>query len=609
MSFFRSASALTGALVHPSAQQRSPAGRIAHETFIAEKLAVTAVTLAAAPFLLVYHGVPSLAEAVVFALALGQIGAAMVVVRTGHLLLGHLISIGSILGMAVALAIGSGVFAAALAWLIVVVIEAVSSFDKRVLASGSIGVSAALALMVLSGWDSAIGNEALVMLAAAVLMALLMACRVDAVISTDRSSAERDRARALALFGVLGDLVVAFDHQGLVHQVSGDLGGLLGTSDGALGGRGLFEQVHVADRPVFLKLVADAIHVGGEHVGEVRLRSAVTHANAASNTEPTHVRVEMRTCRLGLSQEVQEGLAGAVAVLRDVTAQRLSAGEADIPANDIPAASKREFLASMSHELRTPLNAIIGFSEMLASQTLRPVEQDKQREYARIIHQSGQHLLGVVDSILDMSKIQSGTFSLLPEPFEVAPLIEQCCDIVRLRAEAGGVELLRDMPTGLPDIVGDRRTCKQILINLLSNAVKFTPDLGRVTIALRLETDALSICVTDTGIGISPADLSKLGDPFFQVRSATARPPEGTGLGLSVVRGLIDLHRGSFVITSELGKGTKATVRLPLDYRLLRDVDEEEVPVQPPTGLDRPAASARFSRVQHCPELRMKQIA
>ena len=174
----------------------------------------------------------------------------------------------------------------------------------------------------------------------------------------------------------------------------------------------------------------------------------------------------------------------------------------------------------------------------------------------------------VVNSILDMSKIQSGTFALIPEPFAVRPLAEQCCDVVRLQAQNGRVEIVRDIPADLEEIVADRRACRQILTNLLSNAVKFTPEGGRVTLRVRPEGTALRVVVADTGIGIGGTDLARLGDPFFQAGSSLSRPYEGTGLGLSVVRGLVGLHGGTFAIESELGKGTGVTVRLPLDCRV-----------------------------------------
>ena len=229
--------------------------------------------------------------------------------------------------------------------------------------------------------------------------------------------------------------------------------------------------------------------------------------------------------------------------------------------------SKDHFLANMSHELRTPLNAIIGFSEILGDAELTPDDPVKQREYAAIIHQSGQHLISVVNSILDLSKIQAGAFELQPAPFALRPLIDCCCDMVQLNAAERGIAVVRACQDGLDEVIGDRRAFKQILINLLSNAVKFTPANGEVSIRAQAEGDTLLLVVADSGVGIHAQDLARIGSPFFQAKGSLDRPFEGTGLGLSIVRGLIGLHGGSIAVASELDQGTCVLVRLPLDCR------------------------------------------
>jgi cell cycle sensor histidine kinase DivJ len=166
-----------------------------------------------------------------------------------------------------------------------------------------------------------------------------------------------------------------------------------------------------------------------------------------------------------------------------------------------------------------------------------------------------------------MSKIEAGRFDILAEAFEVGPLIDSCCDILSLKAEQAGVQLLRDYPPRIEELVADKRACRQILLNLLSNALKFTPRDGRITIGVRPEGNMLAFFVADTGIGIPDADLPRLGDAFFQASSKYDRSHEGTGLGLSVVRGLVGLHGGSMSIASREGEGTCVSVRLPLDCR------------------------------------------
>ncbi|HEY8261621.1 MAG TPA: HAMP domain-containing sensor histidine kinase, partial [Methylosinus sp.] len=235
---------------------------------------------------------------------------------------------------------------------------------------------------------------------------------------------------------------------------------------------------------------------------------------------------------------------------------------------ELASAGKTRFLANISHELRTPLNAIIGFSEMLASEQLAPVDPGKRREYAEIIRNSGQHLLAVVNTILDMSKIESGSMQISPEPFSLPELVDQCLRMMQLKAEQGRVELSRDYAEGLEEIVCDKRACKQIIINLLSNAVKFTPPAGRVRVRLYPDGNSLALAVSDSGIGIAASDLGRLGDPFFQASACHDRAYEGTGLGLSVVRGLVGLHGGSIAVESAPQNGTCVTIRLPLDCRL-----------------------------------------
>jgi cell cycle sensor histidine kinase DivJ len=204
---------------------------------------------------------------------------------------------------------------------------------------------------------------------------------------------------------------------------------------------------------------------------------------------------------------------------------------------------------------------------MLSNPALEPAAAEKRRDYATIIHQSGQHLLAVVNGILDASKIESGSFDIHPEAFDLHDLIGQCCDMVGLKAEQTGVRLQREVAPGAGELVGDKRACKQIVLNLLSNALKFTPEGGRVAIAARPDGNSVLITVSDTGVGIAARDLPRLGDPFFQARAAYDRPADGTGLGLSVVRGLVGLHGGSIAIESAPGQGTRVSVRLPLDCR------------------------------------------
>ena len=198
-------------------------------------------------------------------------------------------------------------------------------------------------------------------------------------------------------------------------------------------------------------------------------------------------------------------------------------------------AAKTRFLATMSHELRTPLNAIIGFSEMIVQELTLPLDATRRKEYAQLINDSGQHLLSVVNSILDMSKMESGNFEILPEPFTPREVLLNGSNLLALKARDNGIELVTRVPENLPQMIGDPRAFRQIVLNLVSNAIKFTERGGRVTISARVEGSRMALRVMDNGVGIAQEDLKRIGDPFFQAGKTYQRRQEGTGLGLSIV--------------------------------------------------------------------------
>lgn len=224
---------------------------------------------------------------------------------------------------------------------------------------------------------------------------------------------------------------------------------------------------------------------------------------------------------------------------------------------------KGHFLAHLSHELRTPLNAIVGFSEILSNPELMPEDRAKQLEYAQILKGAAGHLLSVVDVALDFSRLEAGKTVLTPERVDMAALIREICEMLKLDATQRQVDLLLHLPdTGL-EVVADKRACRQILINLISNALKFTSPAGRVLIEARAQQSGVCIAITDTGIGIPPEHLAKLGVPFYQVHTGYDRAFDGLGLGLSLVRGFVGLHRGTLLLESGYGVGTRVSVTLP----------------------------------------------
>jgi PAS domain S-box-containing protein len=231
---------------------------------------------------------------------------------------------------------------------------------------------------------------------------------------------------------------------------------------------------------------------------------------------------------------------------------------------ELASRAKSEFLAAVSHELRTPLNAIIGFSEMIKAELFGPVGHSRYRGYVRDINESGQHLLSLINDILDLAKIESGKEELNVEPVIVEDCARSALMLVRQRAASRGVDLFLDLEDGLGILNADTRKLKQIFVNLLTNAIKFTEAGGTITLAARRDRDGdLVLEVRDTGIGMAPEDIPKALSPFGQVKKDPAHAQEGTGLGLPLTQALADQHGGTLTLTSAPGAGTTATVRLP----------------------------------------------
>jgi two-component system cell cycle sensor histidine kinase PleC len=226
--------------------------------------------------------------------------------------------------------------------------------------------------------------------------------------------------------------------------------------------------------------------------------------------------------------------------------------------------AKSEFLANMSHELRTPLNAINGFSEIMAGEMFGPLGDQKYKGYAGDILKSGQHLLSLINDILDMAKIEAGKLTLHYETVSLKEIVDDAARLMRGKIQEAGLDLLVDAPE-LPDIEADHRGLKQVVLNLISNAVKFTPEGGQIVVALsRLDDDRLRVSVTDTGIGIAPEDLARLARPFEQVEGQHSKTTQGTGLGLALTKSLIELHGGELSMESEPGRGTTVSFDLPI---------------------------------------------
>ena len=261
---------------------------------------------------------------------------------------------------------------------------------------------------------------------------------------------------------------------------------------------------------------------------------------------------------------------GTVVIQTDITAVVMAEKAAQLAqeAAEVANSSKTAFLGNMSHELRTPLNAIIGFSSILTGQMFGPIENAKYLDYAGDINRSGEHLLKLINDLLDISRIEAGEVTIDKVELSVAEIAHSCFTMVRSQADAAGVTLVEQVEQSGLVIFADDRQFRQILLNLLSNAIKFTASGGSVTIAAQPDADHVDmvmITVGDTGIGIPPGDLARVLEPFGQVEGTKGQNPDGTGLGLPIVKSLVEMHGGSLDLASEVGKGTTVTIRIPVN--------------------------------------------
>ncbi|MCP4380238.1 MAG: HAMP domain-containing histidine kinase [Hyphomicrobiales bacterium] len=226
--------------------------------------------------------------------------------------------------------------------------------------------------------------------------------------------------------------------------------------------------------------------------------------------------------------------------------------------------AKSRFLATMSHELRTPLNAILGFSEVMENEVLGSMGNPRYREYAANIHHSGQHLLTLINEVLDLSRIEAGHHDLHEEPVDLAAIVTECCQMMMLKARSKEILISDSYDTDMPDLWADDRALRQVVLNLVSNAIKFTPVGGEIAIKVFVTPgEGQRVSIRDNGPGISPEDIPMALSPFGQVSVATDGDDRGAGLGLPIVQALVRMHDGGFELRSDLQRGTEAIVTFP----------------------------------------------
>jgi cell cycle sensor histidine kinase DivJ len=567
------------ALLHSSARYDAMT-RARHRAFMAPRLLGSLAAFAAFPVYLAMRGAPTALEVAAFAWLIAPILLSWFLSRTGRYEGAHVLSSLALAGLVMTVAmITGGIESFAAIWLVVVPLEAALSASRRVVAFASaLALSCAAILIVLGQFDVLPAAEASTALrgilmafgvASATLYAVGLAFGAESLARTSVAllNVEEDRYRLLARN--MSDVISRHRRNGAVQFISPAVETLLGTQVPRLLGHGLFDRVHVADRPAYLTALSDAARGGGARSVEFRIRRDMPRGGERGHHAPVDfIWVEMRCRPLEQASETAAPEAEVVAVMRDVTdrknqeqaldSARTAAEQAD--------AAKTRFLATMSHELRTPLNAIIGFSEMIVQEDALMLDAARRKEYAQLINDSGQHLLGVVNGILDMSKMESGSFEITPEPFAPRAALINCCNLLALKARENGIDLATRVLEDLPVMTGDPRAFKQIVLNLVSNAIKFTERGGVVTVSAVVEGPRLVLRVTDTGVGIAADDLKRIGDPFFQAGKTYQRRHEGTGLGLSIVKSLVAMHAGEMTVQSKIDEGTTVTVALPLAF-------------------------------------------
>jgi cell cycle sensor histidine kinase DivJ len=559
-----------GSLVHASMRD-DVLGAACQQSFIAAHLLAGLLALCVLPIYLALTGKPTLLGAVAFLCFLSPVGIGLFLSRTGKFGAAHLISAANFAGLITFSAwLTGGITSFLVPWMVAVPFEAALSTDRRVVA-WSAGL-ASLGLIALAAGGElglvppppplpvSITLLALFGAMSAALYAAGLAISVQLVHlrSEDAIRVGEERSRLFAENAT--DMITRHDEKGHVLFASHVSRRLLGEPPAKLAGDGLFERVHIADRPAYLTALSRCSANGEPITVEFRVRPS------SPSGQERYLWVEMRCRPLQTSRGAAhppEVLAGT----RDISERKAQEEELLRARDEAESASraKTQFLASMSHELRTPLNAVIGFSEILNRELFGALGEQRYRDYARMIHESGEHLLHVVNDILDMSKIEAGKFKLVKEPFDVGSLITSCAEVMRHAAEAKQLTLVTEVPQGMPELVADKRACKQMLLNVISNAIKFTDAGGGVRISARAGNGIIELAVADNGIGIAEQDLPKLGNPFVQAGNAYNRSHDGAGLGLSVVKGLARLHGGRFEIASKLGRGTIATIVLPVE--------------------------------------------
>ncbi|HWA92273.1 MAG TPA: ATP-binding protein [Rhizomicrobium sp.] len=364
---------------------------------------------------------------------------------------------------------------------------------------------------------------------------------------------EKAQARYRLMTEEASDIIILYDEAGNVLFASQALERVLGYSAAEIEHGQVLDLIHPEDFGA-IKSIWERPAEGQTLTATFRMKHVHGH----------YIWVEVTTRAV---RDVDTGApTNTVCVARDVTERKHQEIEACAARERAEAANqaKSRFLANMSHELRTPLNAVIGFTDLMRQQMFGALGNERYEEYATLIYDSGQLLLDLISDMLDMAKIEAGKLELNLERVDLTGTIEDSVRLLTDRADNNGLEIHVSMPHKPVSLTADRRAVKQVLLNLLTNAIKFTPAGGSIDIVVRAEGGRVILSVRDTGIGIPAHELPRLGRPFEQVCGDPMLAKSGTGLGLALVRALVEKHGGVMRIESEEGIGTEVSVELPL---------------------------------------------
>ena len=560
------------ALLHPSARYDALM-RARHRAFIAPRLLGSLAAFAAFPVYLAMRGAPTALEVAAFAWLIAPILLSWFLSRTGRYDGAHVLSSLALAGLVMTVAMSTGgIESFAAIWLVVVPLEAALSASRRVVTFASaLALMCTAVLIVLGHFDMLPASDANIAgrgifmafgVASATLYAAGLAFGAESLARTSVALLylEEDRYRLLARN--MSDVISRHRRNGAVQFISPWVEAMLGTQVTRLLGHGLFDRVHVADRPAYLTALSDAARGGEARSVEFRVRR---DGPGGGSQSVDFIWVEMRCRPLEQAPETTTSSeAEVVAVMRDITDRKIQEQALDMArtAAEQADASKTRFLATMSHELRTPLNAIIGFSDMIVQEDALMLDAVRRKEYAQLINDSGQHLLSVVNGILDMSKMESGNFEISPEPFAPRAALINCCNLLALKARENSIDLVTRAAEDLPVMTGDPRAFKQIVLNLVSNAIKFVAPGVTPEVRIRAEEKGgfVRLWVEDNGIGIAAQYRERIFRIFERLHGVESYP--GTGIGLAIVQKGVERLGGRAGVESTEGAGSQFWIEL-----------------------------------------------